>query len=101
MYKCVLLGKLTLLKFSGITESSSDPLVSLCKAMHVSVSDTPPLSVHFAAQYAGDSFTPVPCTSCEFDYNAVSVDIPYVFCNICASTQCAHSPSIVNHDGVL
>ena len=104
MYKCVLLGKLTLLKFSGISESSSDPLVSLCKAKHVPVSDAPPLSVCSAAQFNGGTFTLVSCTSCEFDnnaYSAASSDIPYVFCNICASTQCAHSPSIVNNGGAM
>ena len=87
--------------FSGISESSSDPLVSLCEAMHVSVSDAPSMSVRSAAQFDEGTFTPVSCTSCEFDNNAVSPDIPMFFCNICASTQCAHSPSFVNNDGAL
>ena len=104
MYKCVFLGKLTLLKFASISESSSDPLVSLCQAMHLPVSDAPSLSVHLAAQPDGSTFTPLSCTSHEFDntaYSAASSDIPYVFCNICASTQCEHSPSIINVDGAL
>ena len=85
MYKCVFLGKLTILKFSSISESISDPMVSLCKAMHLPVSDAPSLSVCSTAQPDCSTFT----------------EIPYVFCNICASTQCDHSPSIINVDGAL
>ena len=71
MYKCVLLGKLTLLKFSDISESSSDPLVSLCKAMQVSVSDAPSMSVRSATQFDGGTSTPGFCTSYEFKNNVV------------------------------
>ena len=77
--------KTTLLKFSNIVSDSNPVPTYLCRAQTISL----------------DSSTVVSASSVSVSCMQYEVGNPSVFCNICSSILCDHSPSVVSVDGTL